>query len=162
MRTTLFILSLLLTTSASAQLKSNLPDLNVEQVMAVAQGLSSLDCIKDTIKDGVNEKEICRPYKFGGGLVLIIAKNLSKAREVSRYYQDAHNRLLRSMADPSTGKVSESHMVEFIEEDKKILSTTAEVHLDPIRWTELAVGNNAGQNSIPPSVISLLQPILEY
>lgn len=137
------------------------PKLTVEQVMNVAQGLASLDCAKDTIKDGASEKEVCRPYKFGGGLVLLIARDLSKARGVIQAYQTAHNQLIKEMSDPATGKIADARVVEFSQEDRKITSAQADADLDHIRWVELKVGSGSGENPVPPSVVSLLQPILD-
>jgi len=135
-------------------------DLTIGQVLDVSQGLSQLDCAKDTIRDGTSEKEVCRPYRFSGGLVLLIARDLSRARATAQNYQDAHNKLVRSMAGPD-GKVPEARAADFVAEDRAILASPSEVLLDHIRWVELRVGSGAGENPIPPSVVSLLEPILD-
>jgi hypothetical protein len=132
---------------------SEAPRLTVEQVVNISKGLAQLDCLKDVTGD----KEVCHPYKFSGATVLAIANDLAKTRAVLQVYQDAHNRLLATLRD-ATGKLPPNREIEFVQEDRKIADSPANIELNHIKWAELKVGT---ENQIPPSVIALIQPIID-
>lgn len=129
--------------------------LTLQMALAIAAGLRGLDGSDRIVKDGERERVIKEYYKLGGGLRLLIAKNLNLLDIQQTLYQKARAELVQTMLD-DTGEIPKNRIAEFLAEERKMLATESEIDLAIIRSGEL----NLDTNPISVTTLSLIQPIL--
>ena len=130
--------------------------LTLQVMLGVAAGLRGLDGYDKIVKDGERERVVKEYYKLGGGLRLLIAKNLNLLDVQQVLYQKARAELVRSMLD-DTGEIPKNKTADFLAEERKMLEVESEIDLAVIKPNEL----NLDVNPIPGTTLSLIQPILE-
>ena len=130
--------------------------LTLQSALAVAQGLRGLDVFDRIVKDGERERIVKEYYKLGGGLRLMIAKNLNLLDAQQTLYQKVRADLVRTMLD-DTGEIPKNKTADFLAEERKVLEGEIDIDLSIIKSTEL----NLDANPIPATTLSLIQPILE-
>jgi len=153
MRAVIFALAFL--TLAAPASAADAPSLTVEQVIQIGNGIAALDGYDKIVKDGASEKSVHVPYQFGGGLRLLLASDLDKARTVIKRYQDAVQALFSAMQ--KDGKIPDASLAQYTAEQRKMLDQPADVQLARIKADELKLS----ENPIPSSVLSNLVPILD-
>jgi hypothetical protein len=129
-----------------------------EQMTIIANGLIALDGYDRIIKDGVSEKTGRESYKLGGGLRLIIGRDLTALRASMQPIYAAQRALLFEKSN-NTGEIKPGSLEEkqFNMESFKIMLSPSEIELYPISTKELKLD----ENPIPGSVLSSLGLILE-
>lgn len=165
MRYFVIILSLLLLTPVHAQdntqavtivAKSDKAKaLTVDEVLLIAQGLSQLDCGNKAVKDGTKESVICEPYKWPMAMVWQIATAQRQAREVVTEFNRLRDVEVSKLPRKADGTISDEAQAQFAVKMRSLLDAAARTHIDKFKRSELE------PMSLPPSVISLLLPIIE-
>lgn len=150
LRTTLTVALLLLPAAAVAA------DLTVEQALTVTNGLAQLDGYDDVCTDGAVQKTCRRPYKFGGGLRWTIASALAAGKPAQTTWQTVQAAIVAQYAG-ADGKLPEASVAKANREIAEALAKPAGITMPTIKREELKLDDNP----IPPSVLSLLMPILE-
>jgi hypothetical protein len=152
----LFVLALLLASSASALAGDNEPSkFTVEQVLQINAGLSQLNCGNKTIKDGAKETQICEAYKWSPGLTWMIATDQRKTLEIAAQYNKGRNQALASLVRKADGNPTEEAAAKFAVADRDALDVKFEIALDHFKRADLEPMN------LPPSVITALLPIID-
>lgn len=149
----------LVCTAHAASEDDSVVQVPVTKAIEMFNALSALDGYEDVIKDGQQEKSVRRPYKFGGGLRLLIAKNISVLKPVLEIYETARRGLVsEATKDGATVKDGAPGAVKFSDDIQKLLASPQVVKgLVHIKASEL----NLDQNPIPPTVLSGLSSLLD-
>ena len=134
--------------------------LTTREIVGLFNGLSALDGYECIVKDGQRERAVRENYRLGGGLRLVIAKNLHHLRAVVDPYQQARNALVREMAN-GTDEIATKDMPEFLRREAEMLDAKHDVALVKIRANELHLGSEPNENPIPGSVLAALMPVLD-
>lgn len=135
------------------------PKLTVQQVLDATNGLAQLDAYKDRDKDG---KEIVVPYKFSGTTLMTMAINLERGRFVLRNWQAAATALQRQFAGAEKD-VPPEKLAQYNVEANAMLNQASDVQMQPIALADLCLEAKApcaAANPIPPSVLSMIVPII--
>jgi hypothetical protein len=139
--------------SASAEEK---PAFTVSGLLMIGNGLAQLDGYDHAVKDGNTEKTVHVVYSFSPALTLLIAENIQKIRNVVTVYKAAHGAIIKKLSatmEPGSPK----YQTELQAEDDELLTQPiTDVHLSTIDRKELKLD----ENHIPPSVLSLILPIV--
>ena len=130
--------------------------LTVEQVLIVANGLALLDGYEDVCTDGAVQKTCKRPYKFSGGARWTIANALGIGRAAQTTWQGVQAAILAPYTG-ADGKIPDASVAKANREIAEALAKPAGITMPTIKHDELKLDDNP----IPPSVLSLLMPILE-
>ena len=138
----------------SAQAEDARP-LTVEQVIMIGNGLAALDGYDDVCRDGPSEKPCRHPYKFKGAARMTMAMDLAECRRISSAYTSARQDLIRQYAKGGN-EVPPEEMSKFADDDKAAREHATDVKLGTIRSADLALDDNP----IPPSVLSMIVPIV--
>ena len=149
----IFVAALFIGSTARAEESKRL---TVQQAILIYNGLIQLDGYDDVCRDGATEKTCRRIYKFGGGARISIATNLAEAKRIVTAYTDARNALIAQYANGSN-KVPDEDIARFNADDRKALNATVDVVFGRIKRDDLKLD----ENPIPPSVLSLIIPIID-
>ena len=125
----------------------------VGEVTDMLAGLSSLDGYKDICKDGANEKECVKHYKFSVGALTSIALDIEAMRPIADAAQRAHNALIGQYG----GDIPDKSKAAFTVDDAAIRDKAAPLlTLAPLTLDDLDLKNNP----IQPGVLALIRPAL--
>lgn len=141
--------------TSSVPKADKLNTLTVDQVVQIAQGLSQLDCASKIIKDGAKETVACEPYKWSPGMVWQIATAQRKARDVVNDFQRLKDVEITKLPRKADGSIADEVQSQFSVKMRGLLDQDAKVVFDKFKRDQLEPMN------LPPSVISLLLPIIE-
>lgn len=130
-------------------------EMTIEQVMQINAGLSQLNCVQRVIKDGAKETLVCDPYKWGIGASWLIASNLRRTQEIASQYTKLRNQALANLARKPDGDATNEAAAKFAVDDRGYLDVKVSIVLDHFKRSDLEPMN------LPPSVITLLLPIIE-
>jgi len=129
-------------TSKAAEKEVVTINLSINEIFSLNSGLMGLDGYQEIIKDGNQEKSVLKFYKFGSGLRLLIAHDLSAMKTIIADIQIAARK-----TETDEGKDAVTRMGF----EKQALT------LEPISTKELDLDHNP----IPITVLSALAPILK-
>lgn len=129
--------------------------LSMEKMIAARSALVALDGYDKIIKDGERDRAVRELYKLGGGLRLLIAKNINLLDKEIDPFQRARNTLVMEHADAS-GSVPPDKRAEFVKQERELLDAEYDVDVVPIKDDELKLD----QNPIPASVLAQLGTLL--
>lgn len=138
--------------------RTNATEYSNEQAYELLDGLKTLDGHQVIIRDGAKESAVMQPYTFGGGLLLVIAGDIAKLHAVTATFEAA-KRALVMQASKGTGQIAPGSP-EWASSKEQLANMLAEkqpIELRHIKAAEL----NLEKNPIPPSVLALLEPILD-
>ena len=133
--------------------------LNYDDLKMIADGLAQLDGYDRVARDGAREFVVREFYKFGKGLRSLIAGNISTARTALRLLDEKNKDLIAQFAEGER-QVPDKNIAEFAEAQRNLLKGSSGVSLSAfrrIKFDEL----DLDKNPIPPSVLSMLEPILD-
>lgn len=134
--------------------------LTVQEASEVLAGCTALDGHDRVVKDGAQERVVREPYKFSGGFLLAVAKNITKLREVMTAYQTAHNAKVMELSEGKGSLDPNSDAARKIAvADAEILATKQTIDLVLISTKELGL-DPPTSNPLPPSQIANLSKIL--
>ena len=131
--------------------------LNAEQVVTLINGLGALDGYDKVIKDGAAEKTAHENYKLGGGLRLVIARNLAALKIPYASTQAARQKLINDANANGPIDKDPAKAAALTKELMEVLTATDDVPLSTIKSGELKLD----ENPIPGSVLSMISFILE-
>ena len=131
--------------------------LTIESAISIHAGLKLLDSYERVIKDGERERVVSEFYKFGGGLRLLIAKNLNHLDVVVSTFQKARDGLVYEFSVDGKAEVPSEKMAAFGKAVRDLMDTEEEIELSKIKGDELKLD----ENPVPASTLSLLLPILD-
>lgn len=129
--------------------------LSMEKMISARAALMALDGYDKIIKDGERERAVRELYKLGGGLRLLIAKNVNLLDKEIDTFQRARNALVLECASGQE-KVPPEKMASFIKQERELLDAETEIDVVPIKSDELKLD----QNPIPASVLAQLGTLL--
>ncbi len=150
-----FAIPVLLIASATSAAAA---DLTVSQCMLVSRGLSALDGVGATLEQAPPPG--ARQYNLGS-LRWTVAKNQAQLQPVIDSFQKARGALLREVSGGSDPKPGTPEYDRLIARLQEILDKPCDVALARIPLASLKLGDEAGQNQIPPSVLAALAPIVD-
>lgn len=130
--------------------------LSMEKMIAARVALVALDGYDKIVKDGEKERAVRELYKLGGGLRLLIAKNINALAKEIETFQRARNELVLECANGEE-KVPPEKRAGFIREERALLDVEYDLEIVPIKSNELKLD----QNPIPASVLADLGPLLD-
>jgi len=125
--------------STPAIAADNQVSLTVNDIVGLGNALAVLDGYDHAVKDGTQDRVIKEPYKFGPGVRLSIAHDLTTVKAALADVQAA-----------ARGFNGDKAAVDRLGFEKQTLT------LAPISAKDLSLD----QNPIPPSVLSAMSPIL--
>ena len=131
--------------------------LTIESAINIHAGLKQLDSYERAIKDGERERVVREFYKFGGGMRLLIAKNLNRLDIVVSTFQAARDGLVYEFSSDGKAEVLPEKMAAFGKAVRDLMIVEEEVELTRIKSDELKLD----ENPVPASTLSLLLPILD-
>ena len=142
-------LSIMITPAFAADQKS----MTIGEASDIFEGLTALDGYKDVCKDGGNEKECVKHYKFAPGALTSIALDLTALRPIKISFDQSRNALIAQYG----GTVADKDKAAWLVDEEKLRSAKApQIVFSPLSQKDL----NLDSNPIPPSVLALILPAL--
>jgi len=130
--------------------------MTVQAMIDLQKGLMALDGYDKVIKDGEREKTARVYYELGGGLRLLIARNLNRIEPELKALEKARNETFMQYSN-GENRISPDKAVDFMKAERALLDNEVEVELIEIDQTELKLD----KNPIPGTVLSVLIPLLK-
>lgn len=136
------------------------PALTNAQCQEIAAGLSGLDGYTKVIKEKDGERAVIVPYKLGA-LRVTISQTISTLRSRNNATEDARKALIVEISGGAPILPDTPQWYKFMDEWKKVLARPCGVQIARIKIGDLKLGDGPDDNPIPPSVLSLIQPMLD-
>ena len=134
--------------------------LTVGKCLEIANGLDQLDGYPRVIKDGEKETTVQQQYKLGS-VRYTIALNMAALKPVRESAERARQQIIVDINGGKTVMPNSPEMVRFLAEYQKVLDKPCEVTPGHIKVSDLKLGDGPTENAVPPSVLSVLYPILD-
>lgn len=144
--------------------------LTVEQCIGVANGLGALNWAGQTLgQPGNAQPADSKHYKLGAAL-MTIAEDIDALKDVQNEAlrsQQAFAASLPALPPPPEGK-PDPNAAERVDQTKKMNDNWSTMMAQPchvtvahLKLSDLRIGDDADHNSIPPSVLAALVPIID-
>lgn len=131
--------------------------MTVGKCLQVYGALSALDGYQKVVAD----KPTTIPYKFSGTVRFTIAQAITTLRPFSDSAEKTRVQLVTDIGGGKTIEAGSPELGRLTTEYLKVLDAPCGVQFVKIALSDLRLGDDEGQNPIPPGVLSLLMPIID-
>lgn len=143
--------------AAASPSRATEPPLTITKCLQVYGALSSLDGWQKTV-DG---KPVTVPYKLGGPVRFQIAQAITALRPFQESTEKARMALLQEIGGGKQIEAGSPELTRLNAEYTKVIEAPCGVAMPRIKLSDLKLGDDEGQNPIPPGVLSLLMPVID-
>ena len=133
--------------------------LTVSQCLDVLAGLNALNYVGQQLSDAKPQGD-AKPYKLGAAR-MTIALDISALRPVADAAEKARQSLIGEISAGKPILPGTDEMKAFTAKWQDVLNGPCNVTPGHLKAADLKVGDGADENPIPPSVLSVLIPIID-
>jgi hypothetical protein len=131
--------------------------LTIAKCLQVYAALSSLDGYQKVVAD----KPVTVPYRFGGPVRFSIAQAITALRPFQESTEKARLALLQEIGKGKPIEPGSPELAQLNTEYTKVIESPCGASVPKIKLSELKLGDDDGQNPIPPGTLSLLMPVID-
>jgi hypothetical protein len=157
-----FFLTILSIGALAAPARAEDAKLTVGKCVQMFNALSGLREYPKFSKDEKGDKTTSVPYRFGGAVRFSIAQTITALRP---FAESTDRTRLDLIQEAGQGKppneMTPGELAKLNAEYSKILDQPCGVTVSKIRLSDLKLGDDDGQNPIPPDTLSLIMPMIE-
>jgi len=133
------------------------PPMTVAKCLQVYGALSSLD----TYQKMVDGKPVAVPYRLGGAVRFTIAQAITSLRSLADATEKTRMQLLQEVGGGKQIEPGSPELTKLNAEYTKVIEAPCGATIPKIKLSDLKLGDDEGQNPIPPGTLSLLMPVID-
>jgi hypothetical protein len=156
MKRVIFILCLLPGVAFAGEAKP----LTVGQCLDVMAGLNALNYVGQQLGDQQSKPPDAKAYKLGPAR-MTIALDIAALRPISDAAEKTRQGIVTEISGGKPIQAGTDEMKQYLAKWQKVLDGPCGVAPGHLRAADLKIGDGADENPIPPSVLSVLIPIID-